>query len=145
MGLKLFRGELIVDFTVFFFFSLISFLSSLLLFWGIPFFSFLFFVFVFFFMEKLCQCFVEHFFTSSYILNFNFVNLKYIKWVDVWWIDDKLIGDFSTVFLMEFFCTLFGHVLLFIISRLTRYFMVYCFTGLHKTLLKDVSFFMTLN
>ena len=52
----------------------------------------------------------------------------------------KLILHFSLQFL-----SLFGHVLLIVISRLIEYFLVYCFTGLHKMLLKDVSFIMTLH
>ena len=43
------------------------------------------------------------------------------------------------------FLSLFGHVFLIFILRLTGYFLVYCFIGLHKTLLKDVSFLMTLH
>ena len=43
------------------------------------------------------------------------------------------------------FLSLFGHVLLIVISRLTGYSLVYCFTGLHKTLLKDITFFTTLH
>ena len=52
----------------------------------------------------------------------------------------KLILHFSLRFL-----SLFGHVLLIVFSRLIEYFLVYCFTGLHKMLLKDVSFIMTLH
>ena len=66
-------------------------------------------------MKKLCECFVEHFFTS-YILDFNFVNLKYIKWMDVWWIDDKLIGDFSTVFLREGYENLKNYEVIFLFA-----------------------------
>ena len=56
------------------------------------------------------------------------------------------LSDLSFLFLHFSlqFLSLFGHVLLIVILRITGYFLAYCFTGLHnKTPLNNVSFFMT--